>query len=37
MGRDEEEMSWKSVRFDMPTFVVTMCGVLEDGCQDNEQ
>lgn len=21
----------------MPTFVVTMCGVLEDGCQDNEQ
>ena len=37
MGGDEEKLSWKSVRFDMPTFDVTMCGVLEDDCQDNKK
>lgn len=37
MGEDERKMWWKPVRFDMPTFDVTMCGVLGGGCQRIER
>ena len=37
MGEDKRKILWKSVRFDMPTFEVTMYGVLGDDCQNDKQ